>query len=378
MGLLAAAFLTNFGGIRDIVTNAIGKSSFTFEDFLTVIKNVFEGIKTFVAGAIEFIKMFVGAILEFIKPALERVAAAVGPMIKSFEPVGAKLQKLFGAVVEFIKAAASVIVPIVITVIGGSFNFLLNLIAAFMPVLGTILGAIIDTITNILEFITTLINGIIEVVGKLVKGDFLGAWEDFKIMVNGLITNLIEAFGALLPGIWEAVTAVWDALVKWIGDLVIEIKKLLGISSPSQVFIDIAKDMIHGLINGIVGMADALKNKFREFLEINVTKALDFVTFLKDAGSRIIEGLAQGITDKGKWFYDQFVGWLKTWVHSSILKIMGIESPSRYFMWIGRMLVIGLAEGIRGATPEVVKATTEMISSIIGVLNSVMQFLMAS
>lgn len=142
------------------------------------------------------------------------------------------------------------------------------------------------------------------------------------------------------------------------------------------------KELIDGIIAGFANVPEMIKN-----LEAAITKfiedAIDSLfrsptppsTTLEPVGGKLIDGLMKGISDKGKWFYDQFVDWLKTWVPAAVLKAMGIASPSRYFMWVGRMIVAGLAEGIKGATPEAVQATTEMINSVIGVLNSLLQFL---
>lgn len=142
------------------------------------------------------------------------------------------------------------------------------------------------------------------------------------------------------------------------------------------------KELIDGIIAGFANVPEMIR-KFEAAVTKFIDDAIAYLfnsptppdTMLKPVGGRLIDGLMQGIDESGQPFKEDFINWLKTWVPPVILDFFGIHSPSRMFMWIGRMIVAGLVEGIRGATPEVIQVTTEMMNGIIGVLNAVMQFL---
>lgn len=80
---------------------------------------------------------------------------------------------------------------------------------------------------------------------------------------------------------------------------------------------------------------------------------------LLNIGVNLIKGLWQGINDVKSWIIDKIKGFGKS-VIDSIKGIFGIHSPSKEFAWIGKMNVMGLAEGITKNKDMVTQAVNDM------------------
>jgi hypothetical protein len=175
-----------------------------------------------------------------------------------------------------------------------------------------------------------------------------------------------------------------------LGQIIIDqFKQLLGIESPSTVFLDFGIQIIQGLIDGFASMLETLgvavsgvatsmvttfTGKYEEFKTIGstlLTKFKDGVTTKKEEllkrvgeiiagikekfnleyekfrtiGKNIVEGIKHGIKD---YMYLAIAAAysLADSVLKTIKKILGIKSPSKETTEDGRYLVEGLAGGI--------------------------------
>jgi phage-related protein len=110
-----------------------------------------------------------------------------------------------------------------------------------LDIIGAVFGTIIDTVGNVIEAVM----GIIDAVKA---GDWKGVFEN--------IVKLITApFTALGSNLIELVKNIFNNMID-------AVKDVLGISSPSTVFIDIAKQIIMGLVNGFKALAKLLFDTF--------------------------------------------------------------------------------------------------------------------
>ena len=88
-------------------------------------------------------------------------------------------------------------------------------------------------------------------------------------------------------------------------------------------------------INNIVNWFSDLPSMINDAIK-------DIGTWLVDAGKELINGLWKGIKSAignfGKWLYDNTVGAALSW--------LGISSPSKRFMEIGKMVSLGFQKGM--------------------------------
>lgn len=151
-----------------------------------------------------------------------------------------------------------------------------NLLKVAMAGLG--IGLLIALIVLLVQNWDT----VTEVVGKVwnaIKNFGVNAWntlKDFGSKVAGFVKDLIDKFLEIpkemveigvniAKGLWNGISnmAIWlkDKIFSFFGNLIPDwAKKPLGIKSPSRVFMDIGKNIVLGLSDGMFDNADIVKN----------------------------------------------------------------------------------------------------------------------
>lgn len=152
------------------------------------------------------------------------------------------------------------------------------------------------------EGLVEVITGAIRLVVNLVQGDWSGAWDAAKQIVDGAL-NMIE--GAIRTSFMGLGGIILDA----VGSMTGAAKQLmsevwLAMESAAQDFVDIGRRIIEGIINGIAGA---------------------------------VQGLVNAAVNAAKSAYD------------AAKNALGISSPSKAGIWIGEMFVKGIAQGLEGA-----------------------------
>lgn len=236
--------------------------------------------------------------------------------------------------------------------LGGTTGAVDKLKKAF-KFLGDIIGTYIvpffeATLKNALEIIGGILGTIIDTIGGLIAA--------FMRIFNGIKTgDVSEIFG----GIVDAIFAPFKALVSNVIDLfknmfnnVIEaVKKVLGISSPSTVFTEIATNILDTIINIIT----FLPNKFLQIFTTMWTNIADFFT------NTIGPGVLSWGGQIGKWLkgiWDKLFEKLKD-VWGKVVEYFGpggvvgtflISLPAKVVNWVK-----GIWDGIFSALATVYK-----------------------
>ena len=211
---------------------------------------------------------------------------------------------------------------------------------------------IMDALRDAVETAAYAAAGLIYIVGQIALGiveEFTGI--DFAAtattMMNALrdgIKTAVDAAGGLLEQVATTATDIitkftdinWsDDIGKYLADKIRD-----GITS--------AADAAGGLYEIVAGIPTAIKKIFTDLLET-----------WKGIGSDIVGGIGAGITgakdalmEKAQALADSLPGWVK--------EILGISSPSKVFMEIGRNVVQGLIVGIQDQLPPLEHAVVQM------------------
>lgn len=170
--------------------------------------------------------------------------------------------------------------------------------AAYTSVLGEGIIRILSALVSIVEGAFKQIVEVIKFVIAIFTGDWAGAWEAAKNIVTNAVDTLINVMNSLVPGAGDALKKTALAIYNWLVE-------------TRAAMIQGGKDIISGLVNGILAapgkVADAL---------IGVVKA----------------------------------GWEAT------KEFLGIASPSRLFMQVGRFISEGIASGVTNGTSSISRA----------------------
>lgn len=232
LGNLLNFFIELPGKIIGIITDALGITS-PSTVFLQIGVDILTGLLN---GLVEFVPK----VLNFFIELPGKILRAVGSLITTLLPKGVEL--LTGFLKGIVDKAGEVI-------------------SWFGGVASKVLGAIGD-------LTRTLVGKGLDLLGGLLNGIISGAtsiWNWFATLPGQVVTWIGDAGRilwdvgvAIIQGLWEGIKSAKDWLFDklgqvagWIPD---PIKIVLGVESPSKVFMRIGENLIQGLVIGMTGM----------------------------------------------------------------------------------------------------------------------------
>ena len=253
------------------------------------INNTAKIIHAFVEGIYDCIKAVVG--LEKVGEVFNKVWGGIGKLfgLVDFKAVGNNVQILVDLITEFfdkLEAKIKKIDKLKFNISWGSFEKFVDYIEKVLPDL--------DDLKNGFEKIRTAISSFFDWLGNLKESENLG-----KDIVLGIAQGIKNAAS-------EGINAI-----KNLGNMLVEaFCQLLGIHSPSKVFIAIGGFIIAGLIYGIKNSASFVGTSIKEIVTHMFEIAGDaiqngipyIVDLVKTLSSKILEGLKASEIDLGSLF----------------------------------------------------------------------------
>lgn len=295
---------------------------------------------------------------------------------KRYATTAAQIQQLKGALTELCVTLGATLLPIINGVVE-KLKQLVNWFAGLSP-------AVQNTILVILALVTSLAPLLI-VTGKVISA--IGTIMTFAPQISaawtalvGLIKSGAALIGGALKGLFSLilahpVIAVVAAIVgvlillynkcAWFRDGVNKILSAIGnffkaLGAGIHVLFSVT---IPGIWNGFLkfcsNFAKSIGNFFKNLPEN-----------LKSIGKNMVEGLWNGIKNAGAWLWDKLTGWCDDvvgWVKDKL----GIKSPSRVMRdQVGKMLGLGMAEGITDSVGDVQRAMQGLNDATMGGLST--------
>ena len=145
---------------------------------------------------------------------------------------------------------------------------------------------------------------------------------------GAIYTVLVQAYPTFAAHASELINTVLGYIQEQFPNVLITGLELL--QNIAQGFAEGFPEMVQKVIDLIAGIAKSVWDHRDEILEI---------------GKNIIEGLIEGLWGAAQKLWDALVNIVKAGF-SKVKNWLGIESPSKRFMWIGEMTGEGLAEGL--------------------------------
>lgn len=238
------------------------------------------------------------------------------------------------------------LMPVLMSIIQAVIPIITTLANAFMPLIQTILEMVIPAITTLIEIITVvfeaiapiiqgaldIVVGIIQTITALIKGDWEGVW-------NGIL--------AILQGVWNTIVAVITGVINVVKSVIsgaLNFIVNLWNTAWNNVtnFLNQAWNNIRtGVTNGI----NSVMNFFRDLPGKILSTLSNIGSWLLSAGRDLVNGLANGVRNAGDAVMNAIGGVVKgaiNWAKG----LLGIKSPSRVFLAIGKYTMEGLVNGI--------------------------------
>lgn len=160
---------------------------------------------------------------------------------------------------------------------------------------------------------------------------FLGKW--IAIIIGYLTVGLVAGFIiSIAGGIALFINAVITVL-EWIEKLIV---------------------WLHKLSDWVINLGTTIKN----FVSKLLSAFGDVNNILYNVGKGIVQGLWNGILSMKDWFVGKITGFITNVIPGPIKKILRISSPSRLAIDMGKMVSIGLAQGMMSQIGRVSNAST--------------------
>ncbi|OOM80940.1 hypothetical protein [Clostridium sp. BL-8] len=250
VALLAVAFATNFGGIRDIVMGVFNKISGAVKSAIDVFKKT--GSAAQGIGAL-FTNLFGPKVGNIVTQTINKIIAVV-------KSIATFVIQIFGKVVSFIRSNWSLIkqtTTTVMTTIKTVITTVLNFVKSFWTAHGQTIMAVVTAAFNIIKtIISTVLNvimGVIKTVMQIITGNWSGAWNTIKSTISTVFNGAIDIVKNILNAIGNVFKDIATTALGW------------------------GKDMIMGIVNGIKGAASYIEDavagvadKIKSFLHFSV------------------------------------------------------------------------------------------------------------
>lgn len=333
-----AKYAGNYAKENDSLAGSINTTKKAFQDFLAT------GDATgFINSLVNTIKIAIPKIIELLPKLVTGIVQVVQAIVPA---LSAALPTLLPAIINAVVALVNALVAAMPTIIQALLAALPLLIQGFITLFLAIVKALPAIVTMIANALPTIINAIVTglTAPAALQAIIMGAVQ--------LLLALVQAIPIILPALINAIPVI--------------IRNILAVlTSPSFIaqMINAGVQLLKATIQGIVSMTGAVIGAAWQII-----KAIAGVlspSSLLNIGKDVVKGLWNGIQDMGGWLKDKIVGFVKDKIPGPIKSALGIHSPSKVAAALGMQVPRGLAAGIDSTSDLVSKAATNMANNAI-------------
>lgn len=285
---------------------------------------------------------------EDIKPYIQQLVQTAATFLfdNLLPAVGNVITSLPSALVTFVTTALPIIAEqgekMINAVISG-----IN--SGFPSMLSTGDKGITNFITGMVNKLPDVITGIGNIITNLLK-TILNAMPEFLGKGAEIIGSLVSGIASKLPDI---VTSTINVITKIVSTIIKNLPQI--ISGGIKIIASLLAGIIKAIPNLVAGLPKVVKAITNYFGKIN----------WGSIGKAIISGIAKGITGAISILKDAVINAGKSALNG-MKNLLGIHSPSRVFRdQVGKMMALGIAEGIVGEENAVNEAVKKLTSATV-------------
>lgn len=264
MVALAAAWVTNWGGIREVTQEVFGRISTLVRQHWPAVEatitSVVETVRSVVTSALGFVRRFWaengdrilesalyvwGVIQRFIDLAVHNVQGIVTSVMTTVSAFWAENGTEIMEAARLVWLRIEQITTFFINLVRGLWEQHGDTILSLVQTAWSIIRTVIDTALNI-------ILGIVRLVVNLIRGDWQGAWDAIKGIAEsvwngivGIITGVMDALGLDIGGWLDSLSKNWGLV--W-----------AGVQSTTERIWGSITGAIRGAVNSIIGFINLL------------------------------------------------------------------------------------------------------------------------
>ena len=232
---------------------------------------------------------------------------------------------------------------------------------------------------NIMPRVEQILSGIGELIAKLAPT----IANEIPTLISNVLPNLLQAGGELIAGVSTGIGQALPELLKCALEAILTFADGLSESIPQMLpsVIEIITETVSTLIEhadellaasiaiiaalavGLIKSIPSLIEAVPKLVEAIVRAFSGLMSKIVDIGKNLVRGIWEGIAAMASWLWQKVSNFFSGIVNG-VKNLLGIHSPSRVFAGIGRYMMEGLANGVDGSAKMAINSTKNAIRSI--------------
>ena len=342
----------------------------TNEDFRNFITEAWNGIFDAISGAIS-------SVMDWLSQLWQSIQATLQPIMPVLQTLGEIFNKVLG-----------VVVMAVINQVITAFQLLWTSIQIVFQTIGTIISVAIQywvgMFTAVIQFLSGDFSGAWETIQNTIGGildtiwnHIKGVWDTVLSFLSSIMSRIFSMMGTSWSQIWSTisnkVSKIWSTITSKFGALVGAIAGFVA-----RWVARVVSGMIQMVAQAVSGMArfvNAIVIGFVRFVAAiargvlgGVNKARSFVGQFLSVGKDLIGGLIRGIINKAKELAQAAWNAAKGALNAA-KRALDSHSPSREFMKLGNDSMAGMAIGINQYAIKAARASEAAANKVMDAFN---------
>lgn len=261
------SIITGFGQMRSGIISALAQS--LPEILTTLASSILLALPSIIQTILSMIPQILDTGLTLFNSLVTAATTAIPHIISAL--VG-MLPRIISALVSALPMIIDAGLRLFLGIIDGLIVALPLIITALVSAIPKILDALIGALPQLIDAAFQLFVGIVEGIAEALPEIIAAVIELIPVIVKALndaMPKLVEAGIAILTGLAKGIIdnapRIIGAAIKGVADLVTTtFKNLLGIKSPSKVFMGYGENIGEGLVDGIDSMKSAVEKSAYE------------------------------------------------------------------------------------------------------------------
>ena len=382
IGNVASVIGSVIGVVVNIVgtiAGAIGTAASVIGSVIGVIVGVVAKGISVVVGVISTIVGVISNVISTILTILTPVFQIVDLIITAIVGFGQIVWTIFSGIAEVVWTIISTIVQIIGVVLYGTIMAIWNnVLVPFGEAVAYIFTHMGEVISAVMAFVITIVSTVWNAIVAVVTPILQVIWTVTSTVFNAIVSVI----SSVMSAIWGVITAVWNAILPFIQPILNVMSAVIG-----AVFSGIAA-VVNGLMNAIknyiinpvatavgyvVGTVGQIATSIKNAVQNAYNAVANFVSNFTSAGKNLIDGLVKGVMGAK----DAVVNKIKeicSGALDAVKNFFGIKSPSRVMAQMGKFMMQGWSGGLESMRDAVVKTATDIASDVYDGLSGDMSF----
>lgn len=366
----------NFEGFRDFVNSAWQSIQDVAADavnwFMTtawpVMQKVWESIQEVVAYFVDWFQAYVWPILQEV---FGYIQIGLGYLADAYKTYWTAILKGVEVVVDWFMEYAWPVIKVVFEHIGKALPVLWN---AYKTYWGFILNGVRIVVDWFMTYVWPTLSRVFSMIGTAL-GVLWDAYKRYWTLILGIIRTVVNF---ITETAWPFIRDAFNNMKRGAEILYDGIKAAFNLIKSA---VETSINAVIGILKGIGNVVSTVVGFFASIRQGIVDKFTEAVTFVSgipgkilaalgsvastlfSAGSDLIGGLIEGIKARAGQVLSTIATFITDKIPQWVKDRLGISSPSKVMMDIGKWIPAGLAAGIEKASDLVKAATRKLVEA---------------